>query len=502
MSDRSILGADFLQLDLRDAPARGRADWLTQRIRAAISDGSLPVGSRLPATRVLAEELRVSRGVVTEAYQRIIEDGQAAGHGRAGTIIVAAPATPPAPPASRGTTSPSSSGELFARSPGNDVFDLLRAIPARINLSPGVPDLAAFPRSAWLRAERSVLARVEAAELGYGDPRGALPLRRAVATWLARNRGVRATPDEIVVVAGDAQALALLARVLRDDGITQVAVEDPGSLGTRQQLQAWQVSTPPVLVDAAGIRVDKLRTSGAPAALLTPAHQFPTGVVLNGARRRELMQWMDDGGLVIEDDYDAEHRYDRPPVPALRALRDDRIAYAGSVSKLLSPALRTGWLLPSAAYREAAVAAKRDTDLGSAVLPQLVLAELMESGALERHLRLARTRHRKRRDAMLHAIRSHLPQAQVHGAAAGLHLMLTLDQPVADVELAAAALEHGVKVHPLSWHSQQPVQPGLVLGYAARTPDEITEGVATIATLLREPLRRQRRKRGEPVTIR
>lgn len=484
-SHRSITGADFLQLDVRDAPVRGRADWLTQRIRAAISDGRLPVGTRLPATRVLAEELRLSRGVITEAYRRIIEDGQAAGHGRAGTIVVAAPAMPAAQPAGSGTAPPSSSRAVFIRSPGSDVFDLLRTTPARIDLSPGVPDLASFPRSAWLRAERSVLTGVEAADLGYGDPRGAVPLRREIATWLARNRGVNVAPDEIVVVAGVAQALALLARVLRADGITQVAVEDPGSLGARLQLQAWQVSTPPVPVDAAGVRVDELRARAAPAALLTPAHQFPTGVVLDGTRRRELMQWVDDGGLIIEDDYDAEHRYDRPPVPALRAMRADRIFYTGSVSKLLSPALRIGWLLSPPAYRDAAVAAKRDADLGSAMLPQLVLAELMGSGALERHLRLARARHRSRRDAMLQAIRRHLPYAQVHGAAAGLHLMLTLDLEITDVELAAAVLARGVKVHPLSWHSQRSAQPGLVLGYAARTPGEITEAVAKIAIAIR-----------------
>jgi GntR family transcriptional regulator / MocR family aminotransferase len=494
VTERSISGSDFLQLDVSGAPARGRADWLTEQIRAAIGDGRLSVGSRLPATRVLADELRLARGVVTEAYRRLIEDGQVAGYGRAGTIVVAVPAAAPDGRADAGTQSPPSPEELFAPRPSSEVFDLMRAVPARIDLSPGVPDLAAFPRSAWLRAERSVLADVETSYLGYGDPGGALPLRRAVATWLARNRGVNAAPEEIIVVAGVAQSLALLARVLRGDGITQVAVEDPGSLGTRQQLQAWQVTTPPVPVDAAGIRVDELSASAAPAVLLTPAHQFPTGVVLDGARRRELMQWVDEGGLIIEDDYDAEHRYDRPPVPALRALRVDRILYTGSVSKLLSPALRIGWLLPPPAYREAVVAAKRDADLGNAVLPQLVLAELMRSGALESHLRLTRARHRRRRDAMLHAVHNYLPHAQIHGAAAGLHLMLTLDTRITDVELAAAALARGVKVHPLSWHSQRAIRPGLVLGYAARTPDEITEGAATIAKLLRRTTARSQPK--------
>jgi GntR family transcriptional regulator/MocR family aminotransferase len=230
--------------------------------------------------------------------------------------------------------------------------------------------------------------------------------------------------------------------------------------------------------------VDALRASGAAAVVLTPAHQFPTGVVLDGERRRELRGWADDGGLVIEDDYDAEHRYDRPPVPALRSMLGEQVCYAGSVSKLLAPALRVGWVVAPPPYRDALVAAKRNADLGNAALPQLVLARLMESGDLERHLRLLRRRHRGRRDAMIRAIATHLPAATVHGAAAGLHLMITLPDAVDDLSLAAAALAEGVKVHPLSWHSQHPGPPGLVLGYAARTTTEIADGIAVLGRLL------------------
>ncbi|MCW2882467.1 MAG: transcriptional regulator, GntR family with aminotransferase domain protein [Sphaerisporangium sp.] len=374
---------------------------------------------------------------------------------------------------------------LKASAPDADIFESLRAAPARIDLSPGVPDLAAFPRTAWLRAERAILADLSASDLGYGDPRGAPALRRAVANWLARNRGIRVEASEVVIVAGTAQALGLLTRVLGDDGIGAVAVEDPGSLGVRQHLRNGQLDTPPIPVDSHGLRVDALRASGAPAVLLTPAHQFPTGVVLGGRRRRELMQWAGAGGLIIEDDYDAEHRYDRPPVPALRSMLAQHVCYAGSVSKLLAPALRVGWVLVPPRYSDALVAAKRFADLGNAILPQLVLAQLMESGQLERQLRLLRRRHRHRRDAMIEAIRTHLPGAVVHGAAAGLHLMITFQAEFADVDLAAAALAHGVKVQPLSWHSQHPNQPGLVLGYAANTPTDISQGVATLGNLLR-----------------
>ena len=479
-SEGSITGSDFLQLTIGDAPAGGRADWLTHQLRHAIAKQRLPVGSRLPASRVLAAELQVSRGVVTEAYRRLTEDGQLAGRGRAGTVVVATPVTPgpdaaPQPPP----------GGVFAASPDAGSFHALRAAPARIDLSPGVPDLAAFPRAAWLRAERAALDELTPADFGYGDARGAPAFRAAIANWLARTRGISVGPDDVIVVAGVAQAFALLARVLRADGIAAIGVEDPGSLGGRQQLQGWGLRTPPIPVDGSGLDVDALRAANVPAVLLTPAHQFPTGVVLDGNRRRELLRWADEGGLIVEDDYDAEHRYDRPPVPALRAMTTEQVCYTGSVSKLLAPALRVGWLVVPTRYREAVAAAKRDADLGNAVLAQLVLARLMESGELERQLRFLRRRHRRRRDTMIEAIGQHLPAARVHGAAAGLHLMITFDTAFADAELAAAALARGVKVHPLSWHAQRPGPPGLVMGYAATPPNDITAGIAAIAAALR-----------------
>ncbi|MGA5410839.1 PLP-dependent aminotransferase family protein [Streptomyces lavendulocolor] len=531
------MAADFLQLDVRQAPPGQLSQWLAARLRDAIADGRLPVGVRLPASRVLAAELGVSRGVVTEAYRRLGEDGHVAGRGRAGTVVVAAPVgvtTAPGPataaPAT-GTTTPAGAtatpgqlryefpgaGELFVPGePGAGVYDALRAAPARIDLSPGLPDLASFPRAAWLRAERAVLASLPASALGYGDPRGTPELRRAVADWLARNRGVRADPAELLIVSGTAQALGLVARVLRADGVTELAVEDPGSLGARQHLRAGGLATPPVPVDAEGVRVDALDATGARAVLVTPAHQFPMGVVLGGERRRALMRWAAErDGLVVEDDYDAEHRYDRPPVPALRAMLPDRVIYAGSVSKLLAPALRIGWVLAPPKYRDALVDAKRFMDLGSAALPQLVLARLMGTGALERHLRLLRGRHRQRRDAMIAAIGRHLPGAVVHGAAAGLHLTVTFPPrgggpatapgpgtapgPAApgpahpesagplDTRLAAAALARGVKTHPLSWHAQLPCPPGLVMGYAAGGPGTVADGVRIIGGAIGRP---------------
>ncbi|MCX4782389.1 PLP-dependent aminotransferase family protein [Streptomyces sp. NBC_01264] len=499
-------GSDFLQLDIGRAPAGGRTEWLADRLRAAIADGRLAVGSRLPASRVLAAELGVSRGLVTEAYQRLAETGQVAGRGRAGTVVVAAPVTerlPRSGPARSGTARsgvPDRAGP-FTPGPRGGLVDALRAAPSRIDLSPGAPDLTAFPRTAWLQAERRVLAELTPADFGYGNPQGAPALREAIVGWLALNRGIRAAPDEVVVVAGVAQALGLLAQVLRAEGVRRVAVEDPGSLGARQQLVHGGMELLPVPVDAGGIETAALTAGPAQAVVLTPAHQFPTGVVLDGERRRELLGWAAAGGVVIEDDYDAEHRYDRAPVPALRALLPDAVCYTGSVSKLLAPALRLGWLLVPPRRLDAVIEAKRYADLGNPVLAQLVLARLMASGELERHLRFVRRRHRARRDAMLRAIGAELPGARVHGAAAGLHLMVTFDgEPTGlagldDTALAAAALDLGVKAHPLSWHRVTPGAPGLVLGYAAGTAGEIEEGVAVIGTALRR-LREARGQRG------
>ncbi|MGL5816565.1 MAG: PLP-dependent aminotransferase family protein [Phycicoccus sp.] len=521
-------GSDFLGLDARAVHRGGRTTWLVEQVRDAVVDGRLPAGTRLPASRVLAGDLGLSRGVVTEAYRRLAEDGVVAGRGRAGTVVLDTLAVRSTTSqrrdagngvgrdagngvgrgagngAGRGAGRPTASdseriaagraeavesrgypaGMRFERRDA-EVFEALRAAPARFDLTPGLPDLGAFPRADWLRAERTVLHDAPTDALGYGDPRGAPGLRVEVAAWLARYRGLRVDAAEVLIVAGVAQALALLAQVLLARGMRELAVEDPGSLGARRQLEAWGMPVVPVPVDADGLVVDELASSGAEAVLVTPAHQFPTGVVLSGPRRRALAAWLRAGGLAVEDDYDAEHRYDRPPVPALHALAPDRVCYTGSVSKVLAPAMRLGWLVAPPGLRDDLIGAKRATDLGNAVLPQLVLAELIRGGGLERHLRGVRRRHRRRRDAMVAASARHLSGARVRGAAAGLHLTVTLPPEVDDVGVATAALAAGVKVHPLSWHRVRPGAPGLVLGYAARPATEIEEGMALLGSCLR-----------------
>ena len=510
MTDAEATGADFLQLRPEDAPSRGLTGWLADAIRTAIMDGRLGAGAPLPATRLLAGDLGVSRGVIVEVYQRLADEGLVSARPGTGTRVLGVPRMArEASGATRisgiGGTYRDNGSSVIAEAPGADGVSAGGLVPtggmapygglvpagwrerAEIDLSPGVPDLSGFPRAAWLRAERLVLERTSVAELGYGDPRGARALRAELAGWLARTRGLRAGPDDIIVVTGVAQALALLARVLREGGHREIAVEDPGSRGARDDLAYWGLRPVPVPVDEHGLRVGELARGGARAVLLTPAHQFPTGVVLAPQRRRDLLDWAArTDALIVEDDYDAEYRYDRAPVPALHASASGLVAYAGSTSKTLAPGMRLGWLIPPARLHADLVEAKYASDLGSPALPQLVLARLIASGELEQHIRLVRKRQRSRRDALLLALREYLPAARVQGVAAGLHLLITfpgLDG--SDAVLAEAIGETGVLVHPLSWHRQRPGVPGIVLGYAAHTPGRLHEAARRIARALR-----------------
>ncbi len=476
-------GADFLQLSPASAPARGLTNWLVAAIRAAIIDGRLRTGTSLPATRLLADDLGVSRGAVVEAYQRLADEGLVSARPGTGTKVCGLP-----PPTGRERAAPTGPERGAPERPAPALLPQPWRARAELDLSPGVPDLAAFPRAAWLRAERSVLDRASVTELGYGDPRGSQTLRQELAGWLARTRGLRATADDIIVVSGVAQALALLAQWLNAHGRTRIAVEDPGSVGSHDELTYWGLATVPVPVDEHGLQTSHLASSGLPAVLLTPAHQFPTGVVLAPQRRRELLDWaVTADAVIIEDDYDAEYRYDRAPVPALQAAAPSQVAYAGTTSKTLAPGLRLGWLVPPVRLHADLVEAKHASDLGSPALAQLVLARLIATGELEQHIRLVRKRQRTRRDALLGVLREQLPEARVQGVPAGLHLLITFPAragQVDDADLAERIHQAGVLVHPLSWHRQLPGPPGLVLGYAAHTPDQLREAARRIAAVL------------------
>ncbi|HEY2671602.1 MAG TPA: PLP-dependent aminotransferase family protein [Rugosimonospora sp.] len=441
-------------------PALG--EQLAAALREAIADGRLGAGTRLPASRDLAAELGVSRGVVVGAYEQLLAEGRLTARHGSGTFVATGTAAPPAPPAPAKRT------------------------PA-VALRPGIPDLGQFPRQAWRRAYESALRAAADSDLDYGDPAGAPRLRAELAGYLVRVRAARVEPAGLLVTSGAAQALALLAAVLRARGATRIGVEDPGSPAIREHLVAAGLRPVPVPVDAHGLDVAALSRGRLGAVVVTPAHQFPTGVVLSPRRRTALIAWAGrTGGLIVEDDYDAEFRYDRDPVGCLQGMATQSVALVGSVSKALAPALRLGWLAGPAGLMAELAAAKSAADNGGPVLEQLAFAHLLASGGYDRHLRTVRRLYRARRDVAVTAIAEHLPGATVTGVAAGMHLLVTLPAGVDDVALAGRAAAQGIGALALSsTRVGVPGPPGLAIGYAAVPPDRLRDAVAAIGRLLR-----------------
>ena len=355
-------------------------------------------------------------------------------------------------------------------------------------------DLAAtdFPMLAWRKAVTGAILRRQS-RLRYDDPCGLSGLRVALQGYLWRARGLRCGPEEIIVVNGSQQGLDLCARLLLDPG-DRVVMEDPGYNLARQVFLAAGAEVVPVVVDQEG-----MRTEGLPAARLaytTPSHQFPLGGVLSAGRRRELLAWARrTGAHVVEDDYDSEYRYDIAPIPTLQALDDaERVIYSGTVSKTLSPTLRLGYLVVPMALSAAFAKAKRLADRHSPSLEQEALADLIESGAYERHVRRVRRRNAERRTALLAALARNLPGAvTLAGTEAGLHIVVWLNgiPRAAEEGLVLRAAEIGLGIYPISplydrtGPAPRPDCAGLVLGYAALTAASIEKGGELLAELVR-----------------
>jgi GntR family transcriptional regulator / MocR family aminotransferase len=447
----------LVRLD-RGAPLRAQ---LESQLREGIRAGRLAPGVALPSTRALARELGVSRGVVVDAYAQLAAEGYLVSSQGAATRVSDAASAP------RRAGAP----------PGEER-------PPRFDCRPGGPDVSLFPRSAWLASLRRALRDAPHARLDYGDPRGAPELREALARYLGRVRGVAADPERVVVTSGLAQGMALFARAMVARGRCRIAMEDPSSRPGRDQLASNGLEVVPVPVDGEGMVVDRLPAL-ADSAMLTPAHQFPLGVVLSPARRAALVDWASTtGAVVLEDDYDAEYRYDRPPVGAVQGLAPDRVAYAGSVSKTLAPALRLGWLVAPEGLAEAVSGAKASDDLGTPVVEQLALADFLERGELDRHLRRTRAVYRRRRDALVAALERHLPETRPAGVAAGLQLVVHLPSGSDEPALLAAARARGVGLSGLSEHRIEPGPPALLLGYGRIAEATIEPAVRTLADSL------------------
>jgi GntR family transcriptional regulator / MocR family aminotransferase len=458
------LGPDVL-LSLDRDLAEPLGAQLERELRSAIRSGRLGPGERLPSSRQLARELGISRGVVLDSYLQLQAEGFLVAKSGSATRVAAGGYEAPPRPGHPETP----------RRP-------------RIDFLPGIPDLTSFPRADWLWALREAHRTAPAAALGYGDPRGQLRLREVLSSYLRRVRGAVVDPQRIVICAGFAQAVNLLFAALRRSGARTLAVEDPGDSDYMQSRRRWGLHWTPVALDEDGIVVPDLAQSGSDAVIVTPSHQFPTGVVLAPPRRRELVNWAEaSGGLIVEDDYDAEFRYDREPVGLLQGLAPERVAAVGTVSKSLAPGLRLGWVVCPLELVELIAQEKELADRGSPWADQLALAALLESGRFDRHLRRMRGIYGARRQALVDALSEHAPAATLSGLAAGFHGVLLLAPDADEQAVVDSAHARGVGVQPLReyrlGHHTGP--PGLVLGFGNLDVGPIRRGIEQIADLIR-----------------
>ncbi|MEW2552498.1 PLP-dependent aminotransferase family protein [Streptomyces zhihengii] len=466
---RATFGAD-LHLDLSGPRLRAG---LMGALRDAVRTGRLAPGTRLPSSRSLAADLGIARNTVADAYAELVAEGWLTARQGSGTRVAPRPAVrPPAPaPAAPTRSRP------------------VRDRPAH-SLMAGRPDVASFPRAAWLKAARRALAGVPDDAFGYGDPRGRVELRTALADYLARARGVHATPERILICSGFAHGLALMGRALARRGVRRAAVESYGLDIHWDLLTAAGLALSPLPFDATGTRPEPPGAlHGAGAVLMTPAHQFPLGVPLSPTGRAAVVDWARrTGGLVLEDDYDGEFRYDRQPVGALQGLDPERVVYFGTASKSLAPGLRLAWMvLPEPVVGEVLDASGGEQRL-TGVTDQLTLAEFLTSGAYDRHVRAMRLRYRRRRDDLVERLRRDAPQVRVSGIAAGLHAVLEL--PPGDEALALrAAAWHGLQVQGLSRFRHPSALPGgpegLVVGYGTPSDSSWSGTLDTLCNVLR-----------------
>ena len=453
-------------LELALEPNRPRRAALEAALRAAIRESRLVAGTRLPSSRALAADLGLARGTVVEAYAQLQAEGYLNSRRGAGTWVADV-----ALAASTSTTH----AEIAARTP-------------RFSFNPGLPDLAAFPRTAWTNSLRRGLRDAPASSLGYGDPRGRGELRKALAEYLGRARGVVADPELVVVCAGFSHGLSLLARALRRQGVERIAMEDPCFWLHRSIARAGGLEVVPMPVDARGALTASLFATDAGAALLTPAHQFPLGALLHPDRRASAVAWArETGGILVEDDYDAELRYDRPPVGALQALEPDHVVYAGTTSKTLAPGLRLGWLLLPPALLEPVLRLRTTEDVHVPAPEQIAFGELLVAGAFERHVRRMRSHYRARRDRLLEMLATRTPTVTPVGISAGLRVLLELPPGVpSGEELAELGAKRSLDLFPVGpcYHGGRARREGLVVGYAALPDHAFESGLEALGDLL------------------
>ncbi|MCW2516361.1 MAG: GntR family transcriptional regulator [Mycobacterium sp.] len=458
-------GTRDLHLDLRGAitpGARGARELLITALRDAARSGRLASGTMLPPSRTLASDLGLARNTVAEAYAELVAEGWLASRQGAGTWVVDAAANP-LPTRPRGT-------------PGVPTHDFM----------PGSPDVSAFPRTAWLASTRRALTAAPNEALRMGDPRGRIELREALADYLARVRGVRTSPESIVICAGTRHAVEILGRVFGMD--KPIAVEAYGLFIFRDALSALGVATTPIGVDGHGAVVDELDRTAASAALLTPAHHFPHGVPLHPARRKAVVEWAyRTDGYLLEDDYDGEFRYDRQPVGAVQGLDPDRVVYLGSASKSLSPALRLGWMVLPDHLVDRVLAAAGGQQFYVNAIAQVTMADFIAKGSYDKHIRRMRLSYRHRRDRLVEALRPF--DVGISGLSAGLHLLLTLPDGT-EAEVLRRAGEAGIALSGLSLLRHPDAAPethagdGIVVSFGTPAEHSFTAAVDALCRVL------------------
>ncbi|RPK44925.1 HTH-type transcriptional regulatory protein GabR [Streptomyces sp. ADI92-24] len=446
----ATFGAD---LHIDPAGATGLRAGLMDALREAARTGRLAPGTRLPSSRTLAADLGIARNTVADAYAELVAEGWLTARQGSGTRV--AQRAEPRRAAARAPRS---------RPP--------RTSPA-YSLQPGSPDLSTFPRAEWLKAARRALTAAPNDALGYGDPRGRVELRTVLADYLSRARGVYADPDRIVICSGFVHGLMMMGKVLRERRVREVAVESYGLHVHTRLLTEAGLRIPCLPLDELGSRTGELPAMrGAGAVLLTPAHQFPTGVPLHPDRRAAAVDWArSTGGLILEDDYDGEFRYDRQPVGALQGLDPERVVYFGTASKSLAPGLRLGWMVVPQELVGEVTAAKGLSDWASSALDQLTLAEFIASGAYDRHVRSMRLRYRNRRDQLVAALAERAPSIRISGIAAGLHAVLELPEG-SEADVVRSAAWQGLVVQGLSFYRHPDAEArheALVIGYGTPT---------------------------------
>jgi GntR family transcriptional regulator/MocR family aminotransferase len=449
---------------------------LYSKIKELILEGKLHAGEKLPSTRALARELQISRNTVLEAYDQLIAEGYLEGHHGSGTLVAEGiQLTKPLP-------KPSSVPMLHNPAAASD----------RIDFRSGIPDLAKFPRKEWARLYQQVCHDISDKALRYHSSAGATELRVAIAGYLLRSRGISCDPSDIMIVSGSTQGLSLIGRLLSGSK-SEVIVEDPIHHGLLNVISSCGYRISSIPADEDGLDTRLLKPSAEVSFLYTtPSHQYPLGGILPIQRRQALIRYaIENNCYIVEDDYDSEFRYEGHPVSSLYELMPERVIYLGSFSKILAPALRLGYILLPKALHDRYRLIKMYSDVHTEVISQYILAEFIQNGGLEKHIRKMKKLYSMKRKLLLQELEKHFSgEYEIKGHAAGLHVLVHFHQVRFTKELLSSLMKHQVRVYPVEDFAVERFhlyEQDIILGYSHLSQDEIIRGIQ----LLREVIHKK-----------